>query len=86
MGPNDHGLFPLRSLTGRSQGSGIISVTPALCGLLNEDVNSSELNFRKQIAHVFVLVTIFAIWFFLSPLYSSLAYDRVELAPKVICN
>jgi hypothetical protein len=37
---------------------------PILCGLLNEDINSLELNLRKQIARVFALITIFAICFF----------------------
>jgi hypothetical protein len=40
------------------------------------DVNSSELNFGKQIACVFALIIIFAIWFFPLPsLVLSLASD-----------
>jgi hypothetical protein len=44
------------------------------------------LNLGKQIACIFALITFFAIWFFLSPLSSSLACDQFELASKVIRN
>jgi hypothetical protein len=56
---------------------------PVLCGLLNRDINSSELNCEKQVARVFVSIIIFVICFF--PLPSLVLLLAIDLSwlPKL---